>query len=639
MITINDLTLRRGTKLLFDHAQATIFDREKIGVVGRNGIGKSSLFAVLAKRLHEDGGECTVPAHWRIAEVSQQMPESTQIITDFVIAGDTRLMQAREQLIRANAHAEQQQDWSEIGNAHHALADAGDYTANARAEQLLLGLGFTRQELALPVNHFSGGWRMRLQLARTLIADPELLLLDEPTNHLDMDALVWLEGYLQKFSGTILMISHDRDFLDAICTAILHIDQGLITRYGGNYQQFEETRAEKITLQRAQYHKQQKTIAHFQSFIDRFRAQATKAKQAQSRMKAIERMEKIMPVIDESEFTFSFRESEKIPNPLLTVHQGAFGYNDGEHQREILRPMNQTLLAGQRIGLLGANGQGKSTWIKTIAGVMPLLAGEIHYGKGLKIGYFAQQEMEVLIAKESPLEHFMRLAKDCGRNEREVDLRSFLGSFNFLKEQVHQPVGTMSGGEKARLVLAMVVWQSPNLLLLDEPTNHLDLLTREALSMAINTFEGTVIVVSHDRALLRAVCDQYWLVAEGSVQAFEGDLEDYQSYLIAQNKLRREFNNKPPMTVKTPTHNELSKVTKFALSSSERRNLEKKSAQIEEKIQRLEAEQQSLSNIALHRLTTQERANYRVRQNDHAATLANLEAQWFELQEQLMKQA
>jgi ATP-binding cassette subfamily F protein 3 len=436
------------------------------------------------------------------------------------------------------------------------LADAGDHDAMPRAEALILGLGFRVDELNNPVNSFSGGWRMRLQLARALMCPSDILILDEPTNHLDLDALVWLEAWLQRYAGTMIVISHDREFLDAVTNVTLHIDHAKLTRYGSNYSGFEILRAQQMELQQASFSKQQDKIAHLQKFITRFKAQASKAKQAQSRVKALERMEKVAPLLADAEFTFGFKEPNNLPNPMLAISDASFGYVVDDEPKAILQGVSKSVLAGQRIGILGANGQGKSTLVKTIARTMPLLAGTLTEGKGLNIGYFAQQELDVLHPNDNPLEHMIRLSKELGSNEpsREQDLRNYLGTFNFSGDMVKQSVGSMSGGEKARLVLAMIVWQRPNLLLLDEPTNHLDLATREALSMALNEFEGTVMLVSHDRALLRAVCDEFWMVGRGKVEPFDGDLDDYQKYLLEESKrLREEAKNSARDVVVTAT--------------------------------------------------------------------------------------
>ncbi len=548
MIILKNVTLRRSSKVLLDKTSVTINPGEKVGLVGRNGAGKSTLFALLNGTLHEDGGDYSIPKQWQMGQVSQDMPETEQSATDFVIDGDTRLLAARNEVHDAEAS----DDGMRMAEAYMALNDAGEHDAEARAQSLILGLGFKVAELYNPVNSFSGGWRMRLQLARALMCPSDILLLDEPTNHLDLDALVWLEAWLKRYQGTLVMISHDREFLDAITGVTLHIDNAKLVRYGGNYSKFEDMRAEQMLLQQATMAKQAEKIAHLQSFIARFKAKASKAKQAQSRVKALDRMEKIAPVLADAEFSFEFQEPQNLPNPMLSMMDVTIGYPPveeapaGTPPTVIVRGINRSVMAGQRIGILGANGQGKSTLVKTIARDLQAISGDVTEGKGLNIGYFAQQELDVLRPQDTPLEHMVRLAKEAianGRSNvpgREQELRNFLGTFNFGGEMVKQAVGTMSGGEKARLVLCMIVWQRPNLLLLDEPTNHLDLNTREALAVALNEFEGTVMLVSHDRALLRSVCDEFWLVSKGGVAPFDGDLEDYQRYLLDEAKRVRE---------------------------------------------------------------------------------------------------
>ncbi len=549
MIILKNVTLRRGSKVLLDKTSVTLNPGEKVGLVGRNGAGKSSLFAVLNRTLSEDSGEFSIPAQWRMSQVAQDMPETGQSATDFVIEGDTVLLAAQTEV----ADSEQSEDGMRMAHAYMALHDAGAHDAPARAQALILGLGFSVAELDQPVNSFSGGWRMRLQLARALMCPSDLLLLDEPTNHLDLDALVWLEAWLKNYAGTMVVISHDREFLDAVTNVTLHIDQGKLVRYGGNYSKFEDMRSEQMLLQQAAHAKQQEKIAHLQKFIDRFKAKASKAKQAQSRVKALERMEKVAPMLADADFQFEFKEPASLPNPMLSMSGASFGYPPaddapaGTPPTVIVKNINRSVLAGQRIGILGANGQGKSTFVKTIAGALQATAGEIITGKGLNIGYFSQQELDVLRPADNPLDHMIRLVRDTPANVRpsamdcrEQGLRNFLGTFNFSGDMVKQSVGSMSGGEKARLVLCMIVWQRPNLLLLDEPTNHLDLATREALSIALNEFEGSVMLVSHDRALLRSVCDEFWLVSRGGMTDFQGDLDDYQVYLLEEAKRQRE---------------------------------------------------------------------------------------------------
>jgi ATP-binding cassette subfamily F protein 3 len=546
MITLKSVTLRRSAKVLLDNAAITINPGERVGLVGRNGAGKSTLFALFNGTLHEDAGDFYLPPQWRMAQVAQDMPETDQSATDFVIEGDSALMAAQAEVHAAEAT----DDGERMATAYMSLHDAGAHDAQARAQALILGLGFKTTELNNPVNSFSGGWRMRLQLARALMCPSDLLLLDEPTNHLDLDALVWLEAWLKRYEGTMVVISHDREFLDSVTNVTVHIDAGKLTRYGGNYSTFEDMRAQQMELQQNSYIKQQDKIAHLQKFILRFKAKASKAKQAQSRVKALDRMERLAPVLASADFTFEFKEPLNLPNPMLAMEDACFGYPPledapaGTPPTVIVTGVSKSVMAGQRIGILGANGRGKSTLVKTIARELVPTSGTVTEGKGLTIGYFAQQELDVLRPLDNPLEHMVRMAREgglpAGQSGREQDLRTFLGTFNFSGDMVKQPVGTMSGGEKARLVLCMIVWQRPNLLLLDEPTNHLDLATREALAMALNEFEGTVMLVSHDRSLLRSVCDEFWLVSRGGVEPFDGDLDDYQRYLLDEAKRARE---------------------------------------------------------------------------------------------------
>ncbi len=539
MIVIKSLTLRRGVKVVLDQADLTIHPGDKIGLVGRNGAGKSSLFALLTHKLQPDAGDVSMPPAWQepggLAEVEQSMPETSQGASDYVVDGDAVLLHARAMLDAAETSG----DGDAMAVAHMHIDEANGFDARSRAQAMLMGLGFKREQLDAPVNSFSGGWRMRLQLARALMAPAKLLLLDEPTNHLDLDALVWLEGWLKSLESTLIIISHDREFLDAITLSTVHVDDHKLERYGGNYSTFEETRSQRVALQQQAIAKQQDRIEHLKKFIDRFKAKASKAKQAQSRVKALARMERIAPMLTAADFAFEFREPLAQPNPMLTMRDVTCGYaSESGKPIAIVNNVSMTVMAGQRIGILGANGQGKSTLVKTIAGALKPLAGDMHAGKGLAIGYFAQQEMDLLDADDAPWQYLSRIARVAanGQEVREQTLRSYLGQFSFSGDMVHQRVGTLSGGERARLVLAGIVWQRPNLLLLDEPTNHLDLTTREALSMALNEFEGTVMLVSHDRALLREVCDEFVLVSRGGVQPFDGDLDDYQRWLLDSSR-------------------------------------------------------------------------------------------------------
>ena len=539
MLNFKKIVLRRGTKVVLSQATATIQVGEKVGLIGRNGAGKSSLFALITRQLQEDQGEWFMPDNWEISQVEQHIPETDQGATDFVLEGDLRLNRVLAELHQA----ELRDDGEAMALAHAALDDAGGHTARSRAQSMLLGLGFKGDELDNPVNSFSGGWRMRLQLSRALMCPADLMLLDEPTNHLDLDALVWLEDWLKRYEGTLLVISHDRDFLDAVTRVTLHLDNAQLTRYGGNYSAFETLLAQQQALQQSAFEKQQDRIAHLQKFIDRFKAKASKAKQAQSRVKALERMQRVDAVLDAADFQFEFKPPESLPNPMLSLQKADLGYTTDLGATTILQGVGISVLAGQRIGILGANGQGKSTLVKTIAGDLKLIAGDMVEGKGLRIGYFAQQELDVLKPDDSPLQHMIDLARKVTPHAREQELRNFLGNFRFVDTMVGQAVGTLSGGEKARLVLAMLVWQRPNLLLLDEPTNHLDLVTRESLGMALNGFDGTVLLVSHDRALLRAVCDEFWVVSHGRVESFAGDLDDYQR-MVADNTPRADGSSK-----------------------------------------------------------------------------------------------
>jgi len=512
--------LRRGAKPLLEGADLTLHAGDRTGLIGANGSGKTSLFALLRGELHADKGDAELPAHWRIAHVAQETPALDRPAVEYVIDGDTKLRQLESEV-------EETHDGTRLGELHAALGDAGSYTARPRAEALLLGLGFSETELTQAVSSFSGGWRMRLNLAQALMCPSDLLLLDEPTNHLDLDAIIWLEDWLARYPGTLMVISHDRDFLDGVVKSIVHIDQKKLRRYSGDYSSFEQQRAQTVQLTQHLIEKQTRERAHLQSFIDRFRAKATKARQAQSRMKMLAKMEDLAPLHVAAPFSFEFKEPDRAPNPLLVLEDVVAGYAD----KTVLTNVKLSLQSEQRIGLLGVNGAGKSTLIKTIAGVLPVLSGSAVFNKGLQVGYFAQHQVEMLRDDQSPLWHLKKLAPEV----REQDLRNYLGSFNFPGEMATGPVEHFSGGEKARLALALIVWQKPNLLLLDEPTNHLDLDTREALAVALAQFEGTLVLVSHDRHLLRATTDQFLIVANGTLQAFDGDLEDYREWLLKRN--------------------------------------------------------------------------------------------------------
>jgi len=525
MIRFTQITLRRGAKVLLENADVALNPGDKIGLIGANGTGKSSLFALLRGELHADQGEVDFPQRWRVAHVAQETPALERAAIEYAIDGDTTLRRLEAEL----AQAEADNDGERIGSLYADLADADAWTVRPRAESLLHGLGFSHEQMELPVASFSGGWRMRLNLAQALMCPSDLLLLDEPTNHLDLDAILWVEEWLKKYRGTLVIVSHDRDFLDGVVNVIVHIDNKKLKRYAGHYSDFERQRAAAVVLVAGQIEKQQRERAHLESFINRFKAQASKARQAQSRMKMLAKLEDLAPLHVSAPFQFEFREPLRAPNPLLVLDGVAAGYrSEEEGDKTVLKNVSFSLQSGQRYGLLGINGAGKSTLIKTIAGVLPPLAGKANFNKGLVVGYFAQHQVEMLRNDESPLWNLAKIAP----RVREQELRAFLGGFNFPGEMALSPITHFSGGEKARLALAMIVWQRPNLLLLDEPTNHLDLETREALTVALAQFEGTLLLVSHDRHLLRATTDQFLIVTDGKLQPFDGDMDDYRDWLF-----------------------------------------------------------------------------------------------------------
>ncbi|MBJ6947337.1 ABC transporter ATP-binding protein [Vibrio cholerae] len=527
MITFSEIQLLRGGKPLLEQASATIHPGDKVGLVGKNGCGKSTLFALLKDELTIDAGSFSKPAHWELAWVAQETPALDRSALEYVIDGDREYRELERQLMDAEAA----DNGTKVAELHGKIEMVGGYSIRARASELLDGLGFTQEQMSWSLTQFSGGWRMRLNLAQALICRSDLLLLDEPTNHLDLDAVMWLERWLQSYPGTLILISHDRDFLDPIVNRIVHIENQTLNEYTGNYSSFETQRAQKMLQQQAIYQKQQKQMAHMQSYIDRFRYKASKARQAQSRIKALERMEKVLPAQFDNPFSFEFREPAALPNPILMMDQVAAGYGDNL----ILEKIRLNLVPGSRIGLLGRNGAGKSTLIKLLSGELKPQSGDCAYSQGVKIGYFAQHQLETLHPEETPLQHMMQIAPD----KNELELRNYLGSFGFHGEKALEKVAPFSGGEKARLVLALIVWQKPNLLLLDEPTNHLDLDMRQALTLALQSYEGAMVIVSHDRYLLRATTDDLYLVHDHQVGPFDGDLNDYYKWLTDQQKAER----------------------------------------------------------------------------------------------------
>ncbi|TMU82341.1 ATP-binding cassette domain-containing protein [Pseudomonas fluorescens] len=539
MIRLQNLTLQRGPQRLLEDAELTLHAGHKAGLIGANGAGKSSLFALIRGELHPDSGDCFLPADWRIAHMRQEIETLERLAVDYVLDGDLRLREVQRDL----AAAEAAHDGAAQARLHAELDSADGYTADARARKLLAGLGFTNEQMDRQVGDFSGGWRMRLNLAQALMCPSDLLLLDEPTNHLDLDAIIWLEEWLKSYPGTLLLISHDRDFLDEVVDHVAHVDQRKITLYRGGYSAFERARAERLAQQQQAYEKQQAQRAHMESYIARFKAQATKARQAQSRIKALERMEELSAAHVDSPFDFVFRESSKISSPLIDLSDASLGYGD----KTILEKVKLQLTPGARIGLLGPNGAGKSTLIKNLAGELSPLGGRLTRGENTVVGYFAQHQLDSLDSKASPLLHMQRLAP----TEREQTLRDFLGGFDFRGARIDEPVLNFSGGEKARLALALIAWERPNLLLLDEPTNHLDLEMRLALTMALQEFSGAVLVVSHDRHLLKSTTDNFYLVADGKVEEFDGDLEDYARWLVEYRQRNAPVSNTPVNPDKT----------------------------------------------------------------------------------------
>lgn len=537
MLSLQNVGLRRGRKVLFENASFQLHPGQRLGLIGANGSGKSSLFAMLLGELEHDGGEFHVHADDVIAHVAQESPSGSGAAIDYVIDGDQELRcLQRDTDVALDSH-----DDTRLHTLYERMETIDGYTAEARAARLLHGLGFADTAIRNPVQSFSGGWRMRLNLARALMCRSDILLLDEPTNHLDLPAILWLERWLLQYSGILLIISHDRDFLDVVCTRIAHIEQQGMRLYTGNYSQFESQRAEQLAQQQALHERQQKDIAHIQSYVDRFRYKASKARQAQSRLKMLERMQKIAPAHADSEFRFHFLEPDKQPQHLLGLLDVSVGYGDTA-TGTVLADINLALAAGDRVGLLGVNGAGKSTLVKALASGSTVLSGERVISKDTRIGYFAQHQLELLTPDDSPIDHLRRIAPD----DREQDMRNYLGRFGFAGERIFEPVQPFSGGEKARLVLALMIRQKPNLLLLDEPTNHLDLDMRQALSVALIEYTGALVVISHDRHLLRSVCDELMVVRDGGVEAFTRSLDEYPDWLREQEAAQLESVQPPP---------------------------------------------------------------------------------------------
>ncbi|AGB84465.1 MULTISPECIES: ABC transporter ATP-binding protein [Serratia] len=628
MIVFSSLQIRRGTRVLLDNATATVNPGQKVGLVGKNGCGKSTLLSLLKGELSADGGSYTFPGSWALAWVNQETPALDVPALEYVIDGDREFRQLEAELQLAN----ERNDGNAIATLHGKLDAIDAWTIRARAASLLHGLGFSNEQLQSPVRAFSGGWRMRLNLAQALLCRSDLLLLDEPTNHLDLDAVIWLERWLKSYPGTLVLISHDRDFLDPIVDKILHIEQQTINEYTGNYSSFERQRATKLAQQQSLYQTQQEKVAHLQSYIERFRAKATKAKQAQSRIKMLERMELIAPAHVDNPFSFSFREPESLPNPLLRMEKVSAGYGD----KVILQSIKLNLVPGSRIGLLGRNGAGKSTLIKLLADELAPLSGEIGLAKGIKLGYFAQHQLEFLRADESPLQHLSRMAP----RVLEQQLRDYLGGFGFQGDKVNEATGRFSGGEKARLVLALIVWQRPNLLLLDEPTNHLDLDMRQALTEALIDFEGALVVVSHDRHLLRSTTDDLYLVHDGQVEPFAGDLEDYQQWLSDLQKQQAQQDAAPKQDGGNSAQARKDQKRRAAEFRTQTQPLRKQIAKLEQQMEKLGAElaqvEEQLADSALYDISRKaELTDCLQRQSQAKSALEETEMTWLEAQEQL----
>lgn len=637
MIRATDLGLRRGVKVLLQNTNFVINPQERVGIVGRNGAGKTSLFALIQHQIEPDSGLLDMPARWRLASVEQEISERDRPAREFVIDGDTHLRELQSQRAQTS-----DDDGNAIAALETALIEADAWTAPSRAEQLLAGLGFRPDQWLQPVGQFSGGWQMRIALARALMAPSDLLLLDEPTNHLDLDAMLWLERWLQSYPGTVLIISHDTEFLDATSTHILHFDQQQLIKYRGNYSSFLTQRAERMRQDQFAWEKQQKEVAHLQSFIDRFKAKATKAKQAQSRVKALAKMQELAPVRFDASVQFSLPTPESMPDPLLRLIHTDLGYKQPE-AKTILHTVHMDVRSGSRIGILGMNGAGKSTLIKTLAGEITPLTGEFLPSARLEIGYFAQHQLDMIDAELSPIQHLQRIAPD----KREQELRNYLGRFAFSGDMATNSTAGFSGGEKARLALALVVWFKPNLLLLDEPTNHLDVETREALAAALAEYEGSVLVVSHDRQLLRSTVDNFWIVADGAVAEFDGDLEDYRDWLLSRAAALRSSNNKSSNAQTESNEPAVDRRTQRRLEAEARQKTAVLRRPLEKKVNQLE-KQMDQQRARLHELDElmadpefygdnfkDERPALLMEHGELSKALDDNEESWLELQEEI----
>lgn len=627
MIQLQQVSLQRGRQFLLDHADLTLFPGQKAGLIGPNGSGKSSFFQLLLGRLQTDSGHWDIPRQWRIAHMAQEVETLDRRAEDYVLDGDTELRRLESAI--ESAH----DDGERLARLYAEMENIQAYSAPARAQQLLSGLGFAPGDGDRPVSDFSGGWRIRLNLAQALMCPSDLLLLDEPTNHLDLDATLWLEQWLQRYPGTLIIISHDRDFLDNVVDRIVALENAKLNLYVGNYSAYEHQRAEKLAQQDAAFKKQQEQIAHMEAYVRRFRAQANKARQAQSRLKAIERMEKIAPAHVDSPFSFRFSPAGKMSSPLINLSDADIGYGD----KRILSQVNLGILPETRIGLLGPNGAGKSSLIKTLSGELPLLRGECHTGDNFQLGYFAQHQLDALDLDASAAQHILRMTPTA----REQEVRDFLGGFDFHGDRAFEPINHFSGGEKARLALAIIVWQRPNVLLLDEPTNHLDLEMRQALTLALQDFEGAVLVVSHDRHLLRSTVDEFLLVADGQVSAFDGDLDDYYRWLLQR---RQEDNAVERAAAPPPQQDKKAQRQEAAARRAQLKPLTDKLKKLEREMDKLNKQlagiEPELSDPAIYEAANKQRLQELLKsQGETQAQLDECEEQWLVLSEELEQYA
>jgi ATP-binding cassette, subfamily F, member 3 len=632
LLRLQSLTVARGTQSLITDAQLTVFPGQKWGLIGANGSGKSTLFAALSGRLAAESGSISIAPQWRVAHVEQHVARSADSALEFVLAGHVDFLRVRD----AIAHAEHAAiDGESLASLHAEFEALDGYVQPARAAELLAGLGFDAERQQASVDTFSGGWRMRLALARALMAPSDLLLLDEPTNYLDLDAVIWLEDWLRRYPGALIVITHDRDFLDAVVEYIAHIDQRQLTSYRGNYSAFEDQRAERLAAQQGAFERQQRQIAHIQSYIDRFKAKATKAKQAQSRMKTLERMQRITAAHVDSPFRFQFANPTSTPRQLFVMDKTAVGYGD----KRVVGDIEWSFWFGDRIGLLGPNGAGKSTLLKTLVGELPAIAGELQRHDALTIGYFSQYTVDSLRLDMSPLWHIQRLAPEA----RETDLRAFLGGFDFRGDKALEPVGPFSGGEKARLALAVIVFQKPNLLVLDEPTNHLDIDMREALAEALQDYEGGLIVVAHDRHLLKATCDEYRLVADGRVVDFDGDLDSYRDWVFARRRAERSALREEQRPVEPEPDRRAQRrqdAERRIQLAQLRRPIEKRLAEVDKTLHAHNAERSDLNQRLADPAVYEAQARAEIarmvhRQGQLAQLIDELEEEWLQLNAQL----